>query len=133
MISDMQEAKNQELIEEYDRLLEEQKTKFEEFLRFSVDSALEYKCTESSAEDWLETPEITAKLIIELQRQAQAVTDHLNVVNKAELTKDLRAYTENRFVVSHPYIYSAHVSMFVSLLELIGCRRELGNAQDRDK
>ena len=68
-------------IEEYDELLEAQKTRFEEFLRFSVDSALEYTCTESQADDWLDTPELTAKLIIELQRHARAVTDHLNVVN----------------------------------------------------
>ena len=114
-------------------MLEEQKTRFEEFLRFSVDNALEYKCTESSAEDWLETPEITAKLIIELQRQAEAVTDHLNVVNKAELTKDLRVYTENRFDVSGSHLYLAYLTIFVSILERTGCRGERGVTQDRDK
>ena len=51
-----------------------------------MDSALEYKCSESTPDDWLDTPEMTAKLIIELQGHAKAVAEHLKIVSKAELT-----------------------------------------------
>ena len=62
-----------------------------------MDSALDYQCTESTADDWIDTHETTAKLIIELQRHAKAVAEHLRIVNKAELTASLREYTEKRF------------------------------------
>ena len=85
-------------------MIRQQKERFEEHLRFSVDSALEYKCSESTADDWMDTPELTAKMIIELQRHAKAVAEHLAIVNKAELTSSLRDYTEKRFTVSYNHL-----------------------------
>ena len=66
-------------------------------LRFSVDSALTYKCTETTAEDWEDMPENTAKLIIELQAHQKAVSEHLKQESEAETTKALREYTQGRF------------------------------------
>ena len=63
--------------DEYDRMIAEQIEKFSNHLRFSVDSALDYQCTESTADDWIDSHETTAKLIIELQRHAKAVAEHL--------------------------------------------------------
>lgn len=97
-------------MDEFEKILAAQKSMFEEHLRFSVDSALEYKCSETTAEEWLETPELTAKLIIELQRHAQIVSKHLGVVHAAETTESVRTYTEARFTVSscslpsHPWL-----------------------------
>ena len=71
---------------EYENLILEQKNRFEEMLRFSVDSALTYKCTETTAEDWEDMPENTAKLIIELQAHQKAVADHLKTESEAETT-----------------------------------------------
>ena len=68
MITEKQEKINRIEVEEYDKALEEQKAKFEEFLRFTVTSATSYQCTEPVIDDWMETPEQTAKLIIELQK-----------------------------------------------------------------
>ena len=67
-----------------------QREEYSDLLRFSVDSALTYTCTESQVDDWVDTHTTTAKLIIQLQRHAEAVAKHLSVVNKAETTKDLR-------------------------------------------
>ena len=66
VVSDKQHVSNREEETWYEQMLSEQRQRFENHLRFSVDSALTYKCSESQAEDWLDTPEITAKLIIEL-------------------------------------------------------------------
>ena len=45
MLSEKQEKINTDLLDEYEQEVEAQKSKFEEHLRFSVDSALEYKCS----------------------------------------------------------------------------------------
>ena len=103
-----QEKLNQEEELTYEQMIEEQKEKFSNHLRFSVDSALSYQCTESTADDWIDTHETTAKLIIELQRHAKAVAEHLKIVNKAELTAHLREYAEKRFDVS-AVRYQTHV------------------------
>ena len=100
MLSERQEGVNKRELDEYEQILSEQRTKFEEHLRFQCESALEYKCTETTADQWIETPELTAKLIIELQRHAEIVSKHLNVVSKAETTLSLRGFAEERFKVS---------------------------------
>ena len=66
-------------------------------MRFSCDSALTYTGTESQPEDWIDTHERTAQLIIELQRHAKAVADHLAHLDTKEVVSSLRSYTEDRF------------------------------------
>ena len=58
-------------------MLSAQQKKIEEHLAFTHDDALSYKCSESTVEDWLDTPDITPKLIVELQRHAKVVAEHL--------------------------------------------------------
>mmetsp|Transcript_10799 Transcript_10799/g.14535 ORF Transcript_10799/g.14535 Transcript_10799/m.14535 type:complete len:82 (+) Transcript_10799:31-276(+) len=65
-------------------------------LRKSVDNASAFTCTETTAEDWLDTPELPAKMIIELQRHAEAVSRHLHTQSAAETTEALRGFTEDR-------------------------------------
>lgn len=65
-------------------------------IRFSIDSALTYKCTETTVDDWQDTSENTAKLILELQGHAKAVANHLADSSTSELTSSLRKYTETR-------------------------------------
>lgn len=76
-VTEKQEKINDIVVADYDRMIEEQKARFDEMLRFSMDSALSYRCTDTSAEDWQDTPEMMAKLIIELQAHAKAVANHL--------------------------------------------------------
>ena len=52
MTTEKQDKINAEIKTDYERLINEQKERFDEMLRFSVDSALTYKCTETTAEDW---------------------------------------------------------------------------------
>lgn len=75
-------------------MLLESKCKIEEHLSFSHDNALEYKCSESTIEDWLDTPEINAKLIVELQRHSKAVAEHLASKETLETTETVRDFTE---------------------------------------
>jgi len=81
MLTPKQVELNQADVDEFEQMILDQKTRFEEHMRFSVDSALTYKCTESAVDDWLETPEIMAKLVIELQRHAKAVAEHLSEID----------------------------------------------------
>ena len=83
--------------DEYENMLNEQKERFEKHLRFSVNSALTYTGTESQPEDWIDTHERTAQLIIELQRHAKSVAEHLAFLDTHELVSSLRAYTEENF------------------------------------
>ena len=66
-------------------------------LKFNVKSALEYTGTESTSDDWLEIPEVVPKTIIELQRHAKKVTEHLQQKETLETTADLRDFTEKNF------------------------------------
>lgn len=66
MITAKQEEINNRELDEYQKLIDDQKARFAEFMQFQVDSGTIYKCSETSADEWLETPERTAKLIIEL-------------------------------------------------------------------
>ena len=84
-------------LNEYELMINEQKERFENHLRFSCDSALTYTGTESQPEDWIDTHERTAQLIIELQRHAKAVADHLAHLDNLEVVSSLRSYTEERF------------------------------------
>ena len=62
----MEENKKLPELNEYELMINEQKERFENHLRFSCDSALTYTGTESQPEDWIDTHERTAQLIIEL-------------------------------------------------------------------
>ena len=48
----------------YDDLISEQRDRINKFFEFDVDSALEYKCSETTVEDWQDTCETTAEMII---------------------------------------------------------------------
>ena len=99
-LSPEQEEINEEEVTWYQGQIDEQRKTVEDFLRFSVDSAMEYKCSESTVDDWLDMPQITPKLIIELQRHAKAVADHLRLKDTLETTADLRQMCEKLFKVS---------------------------------
>ena len=75
-------------------------------IRFSLDSALTYKCTETTADDWQDTPENTAKTILELQGHAKAVAGHLAVASAMEDTSALRKALEERFDTNEDEIHS---------------------------
>ena len=67
MITQKQEKINKQWKDDFDGQLEGQKERIEEILRFSVDSALEYKCSESTVEDWVDVyPETIPSLIVQL-------------------------------------------------------------------
>ena len=66
----------------------------------SCDSAATFRCTQTSADDWLDTPELQAKMIIELQQHADAVARHLQTMIAQETTQSLRGFTEDNFGVS---------------------------------
>ena len=69
----------------------------DQHLRFSVDSALTYTCTESQAEDWIDFPEKPVQLIVELQRHVKAINEHLKAESLLETVASIRGYTEERF------------------------------------
>ena len=75
-----------------------QRTK--EYLAFHVDSALEYKGSESVLEDWDNCPEILIRLIIQIQRHQKAVCTHLKQRSLEETTESLRNFTELNLKVS---------------------------------
>ena len=54
------------MVDEYDDIILAQRDRFDEILRKSCDSAAKFRCTETTADDWLDTPEIQARMIIEL-------------------------------------------------------------------
>ena len=98
--SDKQEQMNSEALQSYDDLVKAQRDKITTFYDFEVDSALTYKCSDSTVDDWQDSCLSSAQLIIELQRHAKKVAEHLTYLNTLETTKDLRDYTLNRFDVS---------------------------------
>ena len=100
MITEKQQKKNDDEIKWYDDMISEQRGRITKFFEFDIDSALEYKCSETTVDDWQDTCETSAEMIIQLQRHAKKVADHLQVLSTYETTKDLRAYTMNRFDVS---------------------------------
>ena len=111
MITERQEEINQLEVEDYDRLIEEQRMRISRMFDFEADSALAYTCSDSTIDDWQDTNEITPKLIIELQRHAKKVAEHLLYLSKLETTEDLRGYSMNRFDVSHqPISGTYHLS-----------------------
>ena len=75
-------------------MLEAQQLKVVEHLAFTHDDALSYKCSESTFEDWLDSPDITPKLIVELQCHAKVVAEHLAVKELLETTSSVREFTE---------------------------------------
>ena len=83
--------------DEFDTLISEQKSRYEQHLRFSVESALTYTCTESSADDWIDFPEKPVQLIVELQRHVKAINEHLKAESLLETVASCRSYTEDRF------------------------------------
>ena len=83
--------------DEFDVLIEEQKERLNNHLRFSVDSALTYTCTESQAEDWIDFPEKPVQLIVELQQHVKAISEHLKADSLLETVSSVRGYTEERF------------------------------------
>ena len=104
MLTIQQERKNKEWIDDFEAQISAQKQRIEEYLRFSVDSALEYTCSESTVDDWLDVyPEAIPKSIVQLQRHAKAACQHMSKRSKEETTASLRTYTEQRFTVSFIY------------------------------
>ena len=95
-------------------------------MRFSVETATEYKCSESTVDDWLDMPEITPKLIIELQRHAKAVAEHLRYKETLETTADLRSMCEKNFKVSLIVHFYANQKIFVST----GARKSAQTVQE---
>jgi hypothetical protein len=81
-------------------LEEEYQKRTQEYLAFQVDSALDYKGSESVLEDWDNCPEILIRLIIQLQRHTKAVCTHLKQRSLEETTESLRSYAEDNFYVS---------------------------------
>ena len=78
MLTAKQEQFNKEWTDDYDTQISAQKERIEEILRFSVDSALEYTCSESTADDWTDVyPETIPTLIVQLQRHAKAACQHM--------------------------------------------------------
>jgi hypothetical protein len=76
-------------------LEEEYQKRTQEYLAFQVDSALDYKGSESVLEDWDNCPEILIRLIIQLQRHTKAVCTHLKQRSLEETTESLRSYAED--------------------------------------
>ena len=73
LTSTTQDAINKEWTDDYDAQITAQRSRIEEYLKFSVNSALEYTCSESTADDWVDAyPEAVPKIIVQLQRHAQA-------------------------------------------------------------
>ena len=93
-ISEVQQEVNDAECDWFEEQVRQQRSRFEEHFRFSVKNALEYNCSESTVEDWLETPEVIAKLIIELQHHAKAVASHLKIKDAEESTASLRLLQE---------------------------------------
>ena len=114
-LSPEQEEINAEEVTFYEGLIDEQRKTVEDIFRFSVDTATEYKCSESTVDDWLDMPEITPKLIIELQRHAKAVADHLRYKDTLETTADLRSMCEKNFKVSLTVQFSFNHMICVSI------------------
>lgn len=57
MITAEQELVNQKEYSEFDALIVAQKARYQQFIEFDVDSALTYKCTETTADSWMDIPE----------------------------------------------------------------------------
>ena len=108
MITEKQREKNEEEDKIFDDLIQQQKERFEKLYEFDINSAFEYKCSETTADDWTETHETTAQLIIQLQRHAKKVAEHLVVLANLETVESLRSYSMNRFDVSDE-IYLEHL------------------------
>ena len=53
-------------MDEFEQLVEAQKLRFKDLLKYQCESASSFQCTETKPDDWIDTPEISAKLIIEL-------------------------------------------------------------------
>ena len=53
-----QEQRNKVESDEYDALIAAQRDRYVDLLSRTCDSASNFKCTETTAEDWLDTPEI---------------------------------------------------------------------------
>ena len=64
-------------------------------MKFSVNSALEYSCSESTVDEWVDVyPEAIPRSIVQLQRHAKAACQHMNKRSKEETTASLRTYSE---------------------------------------
>jgi len=79
MITAKQEKVNTMWKDDFDSQLTGQKERIEEILRFSVDSALEYKCSQSIVDDWVDVyPETIPSLIVQLLRHGKAACQHMS-------------------------------------------------------
>ena len=77
MITEKQKTANNEEISSLEKMIAEQRDRLGKLYEFDLDSALEYKCSESTVDDWESENEAVARYIIELQRHAKKVADHL--------------------------------------------------------
>ena len=95
LLTTTQDAINKEWMDDYDEQISAQKSRIEELLKFSVNSAFEYTCSEPKVEDWIDFhPEVVPRLIVQLQGHAKAACQHMKKRSKEETTESLRTYTE---------------------------------------